>query len=1599
MRKRLFHLQAKGLLLITGILAITIFTLIPIQAASDSTITTILPNKSVVKPGEAINFSIFVYSGFNPVPFGQLRLLDIETGESLDSSIINGSVVISWIITGSLGAHTFRATYQGFLDIFSQSIDECVVMSEDINPGTRETSLIITVNSTNVYKNASLHFNLALYIHYRYWFQGGYISVINDNLTGSPTILTFGPLENYYPGTDPAILNLEFDYQIPLFASVGKNLFYAEYTGSSASATAPCSSNIINIDVLSSGYLIVQSISTVEVQRSEETVIINTTIIGDNPLGLLVRVYYFNDLELIILSEIVLNSRNHITTFYPNNSVTLGPLVILTDLYNEQGTIYDNHSENIIIKDRAHIQYTLNGSEFNQNETIHLEVYITQEDVLTNPIDCYVELVDINDGNVSLSNKSTNINGFVIFDYLIPENSSIGGHKFGLRVSNIVNPHILKVMIEVIVPIMGLVELDLTYESGGISRGAYTNIQVTVLSGGGTLNEGFVELLNQNNTLIETQSCVAGLIFSLYIPNYHPLGTMSYLVHYFGSTQYDEIYKNLNLTIFSNPSIESLGQNSSEGIKGQSVRFWGYLLDEIGTPLYNQNIFISDLTTGEEKGFVITNDQGMFFYDYYISQSTQIGVHLFEFKFLGNIGNFFLSSINNPIISITIRPPLSIMVDESILADSWAEIRLEGGLMDIVSLSWQKDNESSWEYIADIQLNSSGLGSYNWSTPYYKGGISLRASSYNSTKYDHTFVYVIPDISVIASEIGNVNDNFQFSINCSERYQIWIEGQLWLDWNVAGLHSYEYIFENRGLKTITVISSDLFVYYNEFRFYLSIFEDIIIHLSVPSEAFPNIAVNIDGNIMGEVSGPISGLNAFLLVNGTEIEVDSSNTAGEFYFSLYFTQVGIYSIKVQTPKVVENFFSSSISNSVILRILSLPATIEIHCPENNSVHGSIIEVSLSGNAERYWYYIEPLDQINYTWTRTIYRTITEEGSFKCHVFAENQYNAVTHAFTYFSVDLTSPSLAILSPLNMSYKSNDVELSYLTDEEQLIVILDGISLGFKESGTNIVDLGEGTHNLTIQVKDPSENGIELTVLFTVDTILPLLSINSPFNRSYNGNVTLSFSSDASTVLYSLSGISDDNITYSTPVTMNLPLDDYRLIVYAFDKAGNVINKIVEFSIVESVNLLQNSQLHMIDQAGNYLVTTSMLSHPDFEEVGILLNGTRYGVLTWNFLFDEYQLNFQLPSPGKWEVLLFAKTTDDTYDFESYSVIWNPPKPEIIDFTAFWESSHYEIRVKIDSVSIPLETVQVKIQDVNYSCYYYAFTSEWRVQLNILPENYTVELNIWYSWDTLPSVQKEYILNWYVPILFVEEFEQNRSGFSFDLRVEKGNGSLRNEVPLLMIANETDYHEVYGTLIYKAVTGNYEIWSFSSPILPPGLWNFSVDVSDVYGVLNHFTALFNSTDIPPQIGKINVDLISNTSTGSLYRLVAVVIDDYGLIETTLLINGEKRSVYQINNTHYGVEFFLTEGTYAVQLSVTDDLNQQITQFVMNLHVVNNLTTSSSTIPTSTTSTPENTSLNTLEVLNVPTNDFVEIGFASGIFASLVALGNAITRRKRIV
>ncbi|MHA2246502.1 MAG: hypothetical protein ACXADY_16290, partial [Candidatus Hodarchaeales archaeon] len=972
-----FH-KMIGLWLLVSISSVVVLTVItPIVAAPIVTSTTILSDVGTVGPDGTIQFTVWVFSGFDPVPTGLVRITDTNTSENIYSTILGGKAVINWTISSedfSEGIHVFSAAYQGFID-YSPSSGLCIIHFDDFSPGnSKATTIAIDSNSTVVFKNSSIRFTVELEIldSVQPFFKGGYIYVKNTNLSGSPTIHTYGPLP-LYPSE---ILTYSFEYKIPIFSSVGVNSFLAEYTGSSQSQTKLCTSSSHNITVFSTGYWLFQDSDQSELQRDEETLEVNITVLGDNPKGLELKTYYYLDELQIVIDDQILESRNVIVHFLPNRSVPVGILSIFTELIDPSTEFqYANSSEDVLIIDRARIDHSENATEYRHNETIRFDIYVTEEDVHTHPVVSIVELMDVTDGNRSLVNKTTNKDGYGVINYPIPYNSTIGIHEFSLKTHD-TNEFIIDITETIPIIIKGLTEIDLTYVSDGVDKNSITVIEVTALSGAAAISEGLVALeFAINSSAIETKDCEPGLEFNYFIESSHPSGVMGYQIHFFGSSNYDDHVEPFDLAVFSNPTFNITGRNASEVIKGQTVRIWGQLVNEIGQPVTYEEVELTDTTIGMFLGTSVTDDQGIFYYDYFISQSTRIGVHFVEITYLGNIFEFYRSSTNDPVISMTVRPPLSILIEDEVVSDHWTVISLEGGLDDEIALEWQKSGETDWIYLASVVLNSTGEGYYNWSIPYYKGDFTIRAIGPNSTKYDFSTMYAIPHITILGDEVGNVNDPYPFTVNSTESYQIWIGGQLWQNWKDDGMHLYEYVFTNRGMKEIIIISNEIYVYYQEYHHNIVIFEEVFVTLSAPLEALVNVTVNLDGTVIGEASGPIQGIDATLEVNGTEIQVDSSDGAGCYYFPFVFETPGFYSLIVKIPLSETNFYYSAFSDESIILINSVPPNIHILSPLNQT-YGAIVEISIEGDAKNYWYRIEPVDSTNISLDSPIYRNLVE-----------------------------------------------------------------------------------------------------------------------------------------------------------------------------------------------------------------------------------------------------------------------------------------------------------------------------------------------------------------------------------------------------------------------------------------------------------------------------------------------------------------------------------------------------------------------------------------------------------------------------------------------
>ncbi|MFW9855037.1 MAG: hypothetical protein ACFFFG_08240 [Candidatus Thorarchaeota archaeon] len=1559
-----------------------------ILAAPLSTTTTLLSDTGVVGTSEPPVFTVIVYAGVDPVPTGSVLITHLNSSQTDLVNLVSGSITSTWPWSLSTpGIHVFQADFQGFPG-YQTSTGTCEVIVEDIVPGSQQTPFLdLTINSTVAHKNDSVRFTLTLSILENWYFEGGYLSVTNQNLSGTPTIYTYGPLRFYYPDSNPTILTHSFDYPIPEYYPVGLNYFMANYTGSGLSGTAPAISSWLSVQIEGDGFSLVQQVNLTTIQRNAEAAELNITVVGDYPVGLPLESYYFDGGQRISINKTILTSRNVIFTFSPNSSITLGSLTILTILTDTSGsTVYDNISQGLVIVDNARIDPTTNSSMYRHNETIELSVYVTEEDIWTRPVVTDVELIDVTDGYQSLENRSTDINGFVIFAYQIPSNATVGSHKYGLRTFNTPSD-ILDQQVEVTVTIKGITTIDLDYGTGIVDHGTTTTITTTVLSGGVAITEGQIVLEFSNGTAIETKDTAPGLDFYFYIEPDHVLGVSQYQIHYLGSPNYDAHLETFNLTVFSNPTFNTTGQNASEVVKGHTLRIWGELVDEIGNPVYFEEVSLMDTTSGVFLGKAQTGANGIFIYDYFISQSTQIGLHFVEVSYTGNITRFYRGATNTPIISFTVRPPLSVMIAGEVVANNWTIIILQGGLNDWIDLSWQKNGETGWFIIGTTQLNGSGQGTFNWSTPYYKGGFTIRAQGPSDTKYDSSTMWVISDLTVVGSGIGSVNDPYYFTVSSSERYQIWIEGILWQNW-VSGSGSptpYSYTFTSRGSKNIMVRNNDTYVYLREVQHPTAVHEEVTVTLTSPTTTTINVTVHLDGIVLGEITGPLTVYDAVLYVNGTSSVIDVTNGAGRYDFYIQFSQPGIYALQVLTPS--SGYFQEAWSPIMYLEVKPEPPVINILSPAHTTAVGGIFPVILDGNAQSYWYFIDNVDSTNVTWDKTVYRSLVE-GGYTLHAYGVNQWGLMTHVFADFTVDKTAPSLGIISPINTSYVSSDVRFSFLTDGTQVSVWLDG-NIVLSPYPIMFQSLSEGSHLLKITVEDMVGNNITQQVSFSVDTIPPILQIDTPFNQSYTGDFILSISSDGATILYFISGLHSTNQSYTLPIAYNLTVGQYQLTAYAFDEAGNNVQQTVDFSIVPSTNLLIGPRLVEVDGTGNYNVQTLLQTNPDFESVGIWLNGSYVGDLKWDFLTQNYTLDFQLPFPGIWEITLYARTTLGEYDMRHFTITWYPPAPTVTSFDFTWQSVYYEVQVEVDPVGLPIDQVTIEINGQNYPLTYQAFWNRYEGQIHIIPQNLSVTLMVWYPWDAnSPSHSSTYYTSWFAPNIFIENYMKTRQNFTLTILVNKENASIDTSAVYLELINDESALNVTGVLIYESIGSTTQRWIFRSPLLARTLWNYSVVISDIHGAHRIILGTFNATDSPPVIGNSTIQQVNFQEDGGNVQVTVDVTDDYQVTTVFLEVNGDQYPPQRSGQT-YTFTVWLDLGTYSFRIVATDDIGQEQVRVVGPFTVEGE----SEVIPSNTNPSPVNSQS------PVPFSDELlpQIVIGAIVLVVMISTGNLLINRRK--
>ncbi|RKY41342.1 MAG: hypothetical protein DRP85_06620, partial [Candidatus Makaraimicrobium thalassicum] len=180
------------------------------------------------------------------------------------------------------------------------------------------------------------------------------------------------------------------------------------------------------------------------------------------------------------------------------------------------------------------------------------------------------------------------------------------------------------------------------------------------------------------------------------------------------------------------------------------------------------------------------------------------------------------------------------------------------------------------------------------------------------------------------------------------------------------------------------------------------------------------------------------------------------------------------------------------------------------------------------------------------------------------------------YSYFTVDLTSPSLVITTPQNITYSTLTINLNYSTSDEHAITCYyfndtnPYIEIPGCQNKT-LVFATDGTHVVGVKVVDVAGNVNATQVTFSIDTTPPILMIVSPQNTTYNTNsiwFNISTNENTSACWYSLNAgnnisMNKHNDTYFYKLS-SLIDGSYIATFYCNDTLGNENSTSITFSI---------------------------------------------------------------------------------------------------------------------------------------------------------------------------------------------------------------------------------------------------------------------------------------------------------------------------------------------------------------------------------------------------------------------------------------------------
>lgn len=164
--------------------------------------------------------------------------------------------------------------------------------------------------------------------------------------------------------------------------------------------------------------------------------------------------------------------------------------------------------------------------------------------------------------------------------------------------------------------------------------------------------------------------------------------------------------------------------------------------------------------------------------------------------------------------------------------------------------------------------------------------------------------------------------------------------------------------------------------------------------------------------------------------------------------------------------------------------TVPPQIQVISPENKTY--TSVELAFSVNRDAQWVGYSIDNQANITAKENILSDNLSQGSHTIVFFANDSAGNMGHSkVIFFSIDVKPPEIVISLPLNQTYGSTDIQLTFTVDEptKELAYSLDSNTRIPIVGNISLPALTNGSHHLTIYATDENGNTGSQTVFFEI------------------------------------------------------------------------------------------------------------------------------------------------------------------------------------------------------------------------------------------------------------------------------------------------------------------------------------------------------------------------------------------------------------------------------------------------------------------------------------------------------------------------------------